>query len=89
MTTRIRTWILLAGLSALLVSVGALIGGPGGLLFFLVLAIGLNLAMYWWSDKLALKLSRAARSPPTSCPPCTKTSVRSASARVCRCHACT
>jgi len=59
MTTRIRTWILLAGLSALLVSVGALIGGPSGLLFFLVLAIGMNLAMFWWSDRLALKLSRA------------------------------
>ena len=59
MSTRIRTWILLAGLSALLVSVGALIGGASGLLFFLVLAIGMNLAMYWWSDKLALKMSRA------------------------------
>jgi heat shock protein HtpX len=59
MSTRIRTWILLAGLSALLVSVGALIGGASGLVFFLVLAIGMNLAMYWWSDKLALKMSRA------------------------------
>jgi heat shock protein HtpX len=59
MSTRIRTWILLAGLSALLVSVGALIGGASGLVFFLVLAIGMNLAMYWWSDRLALKMSRA------------------------------
>ena len=77
MTTRIRTWILLAGLSALLVSVGALIGGPGGLLFFLVLAIGMNLAMYWWSDKLALKMSRARPLGRTSSPPSTTTSARS------------
>jgi heat shock protein HtpX len=59
MTTRIRTWILLAGLSALLVGVGALIGGPSGILVFLLLAIGMNLAMFWWSDRLALKMSRA------------------------------
>ena len=59
MTTRIRTWILLAGLSALLVGVGALIGGPSGILIFLLLAVGMNIAMFWWSDRLALKMSRA------------------------------
>jgi heat shock protein HtpX len=59
MTTRIRTWILLAGLSALLVAVGALVGGASGILLFGLVAIGMNLAMYWWSDRLALKMSRA------------------------------
>jgi heat shock protein HtpX len=59
MTTRIRTWILLAGLSALLVGVGALVGGASGILLFLLLAVAMNLAMYWWSDRLALKMSRA------------------------------
>jgi heat shock protein HtpX len=59
MTTRFRTWILLAGLSALLVAVGALVGGASGILLFGLVAIGMNLAMYWWSDRLALKMSRA------------------------------
>jgi heat shock protein HtpX len=59
MSTRVRTWILLAGLSALLVAVGGLIGGASGVLVFLVIALVMNGAMYWWSDSLALKMSRA------------------------------
>jgi heat shock protein HtpX len=59
MSTRIRTWILLGGLSALLVGVGALVGGAGGVLVFLLLAVAMNLAMFWWSDRLALSMSRA------------------------------
>jgi heat shock protein HtpX len=59
MTTRLRTWILLAGLSALLVGVGALVGGASGVVVFLALALVMNVAMYWWSDRLALRMSRA------------------------------
>jgi heat shock protein HtpX len=59
MTTRIRTWILLAGLSALFVSLGALVGGTSGILLFAGIAIVFNFAMFWFSDRLALKASRA------------------------------
>ena len=59
MTTRMRTWILLAGLSALFVAVGGLVGGTGGIALFLVIAVGFNFAMFWFSDRLALKMSRA------------------------------
>ena len=59
MTTRIRTWILLAGLSALFVSLGALIGGTSGILLFAGIAVAFNFAMFWFSDRLALKASRA------------------------------
>jgi heat shock protein HtpX len=59
MTTRIRTWILLAGLSALFVSLGALVGGTSGLVLFLGIALVFNFAMFWFSDRLALKASRA------------------------------
>ena len=34
MTTRLRTWLLISGLSALLVGFGALVGGTAGLLLF-------------------------------------------------------
>jgi heat shock protein HtpX len=59
MTTRIRTWLLISGLSALLVGFGALIGGTSGIILFAVIAAGFNLVMYWFSAKLALKSSRA------------------------------
>jgi heat shock protein HtpX len=59
MNTRMRTCILLAGLSALFVAVGGLVGGTGGIAAFLVIAIAFNLAMFWFSDRIALKMSRA------------------------------
>lgn len=58
LTTRIRTWLLLAALSALLVGIGALIGG-GALYGFIVMAVLMNLVAYWFSDKFALMASRA------------------------------
>ena len=59
----IRTTLLMAGLGGLLVVIGALIGGAQGATGFLVLALLINLAMYFFSDKIAL---RAARAKPVS-----------------------
>jgi heat shock protein HtpX len=56
--TRLRAWLLIAGLSGLLIAIGAAIGG-GALWLFVLLTVAMNVAMYWWSDKLALKMSRA------------------------------
>ena len=56
----IRTTILLASLTGLLVVIGALIGGPKTAGIFLLIALAINFASYFWSDKLALKMSRAA-----------------------------
>ena len=58
MTTRLRTWLLVAGLTALLVAAGALAGGPF-LYGFVALAVLMNLAGYWFSDRIALAASRA------------------------------
>src|SRR3954470_17171679 len=55
----LRTTILLASLSGLLVVVGALIGGPSTAALFLGFALLINLGSYFFSDKLALKMSRA------------------------------
>ena len=68
MTTRTRTWILLAGLSALFVAFGGLVGGTGGLVVFLVLAVAFNFAMFWFSDRIALKMSRARPLQPGEAP---------------------
>jgi len=56
--TRLRTWALIAGLTGLLVAIGALVGG-GFLYLFVGLAVLMNLAGYFLSDKIALKASRA------------------------------
>jgi len=56
--THIRTWLLIAALTGLLVAIGAAIGG-GALYLFVILAVGMNLAGYWFSDRIALRASRA------------------------------
>lgn len=59
MTTRLRTWILVAGLSALFIGLGGLVGGTGGLVAFLLIAVVFNAVMFWFSDRIALRSSGA------------------------------
>jgi len=65
--TKSRTWLLIAGLTALLVGIGALIGGPF-LYAFAALAVAMNVAGYWFSDRIALKASRAKPVEPGTSP---------------------
>jgi heat shock protein HtpX len=55
----VKTFILLAALTALFVGIGYLIGGPTGMLIALVFAGGMNLVSYWNADKIVLKMYRA------------------------------
>jgi heat shock protein HtpX len=55
----IRTTLLLAALTGLFVVIGALIGGPETALLFLFFGALFNFFAYWFSDKIALKMSRA------------------------------
>ena len=57
-TTRLRTWLLIAALSGLLVGIGFLLGGSFVYLF-LGIAVVMNLFGYFFSDKIALASSRA------------------------------
>ena len=50
----VRTAILLAGMTALFMAVGALIGGTGGMLVALAVAVGTNLFAYWRSGDMVL-----------------------------------
>lgn len=56
--TQTRTWLLVAGLTALLIGIGAAIGG-GALYLFLALAVAMNAIGYWFSDRIALAASHA------------------------------
>jgi heat shock protein HtpX len=55
----LRTTALLGGLAGLFVVIGALIGGPSTALMFLGFALVMNLGVYWFSDRIALKMSGA------------------------------
>lgn len=56
---RLKTLMLLATLTALMVWVGFSLGGQQGLMIALVLAGLMNVVSYWWSDKIALRMHRA------------------------------
>lgn len=58
MTNQLKTILLLGVLSALLVAIGGVIGGPT-LYVFLALAVALNVGGYFYSDTIVLRMSRA------------------------------
>ncbi|HUH23921.1 MAG TPA: protease HtpX, partial [Brevundimonas sp.] len=55
----LKTFSLLAALTALFGVIGLAVGGVTGMAIALVLAGGLNLVGYWNADKMVLKLYRA------------------------------
>jgi heat shock protein HtpX len=55
----LRTTILLAGLTGLFVVIGFAIGGAQTALLFLFFGALLNLGAYWFSDRIALRMSGA------------------------------
>ncbi len=55
----LKTGILFLLLTLLLLLTGYLIGGVGGILFFLVFSVVMNFFGYWYSDKLVLKMAKA------------------------------
>jgi heat shock protein HtpX len=59
LNTQLRTFLLLAGLTGLLVAIGGVLFKGPGLIAFGLIAVVMNFAMYWFSDRMALKMSRA------------------------------
>jgi heat shock protein HtpX len=59
MWNNLKTTILLASLTGLLLAIGQLWAGQRGLMFALVLAAVMNLGSYFFSDKLAIAMSGA------------------------------
>jgi heat shock protein HtpX len=65
MGNKLKTTILLATLSGLLLLAGNVIGGRGGMTIAFVLAILMNFGSYWFSDKIVLRMYRAQEVGPT------------------------
>ncbi len=56
-----KTALLIAALTAVLILLGGLIGGSTGLILMAIVAVGMNFAMYWASGSVALKMAHAVR----------------------------
>ncbi len=52
----VKTGVLLAALTVLLVLIGGALGGQQGMLLALVMAMVMNLGSYWFSDKIVLAM---------------------------------
>lgn len=59
MKNTLKTFILLAGLTGLLLAFGSALGGRNGLMIALIFAGLMNFVGYWFSDKIALSMSGA------------------------------
>ena len=55
----IKTGVLLAAMTAILVSLGALVGGETGLVIAFILALGMNAFSLWNSDRMVLRMHGA------------------------------
>ena len=55
----LKTLLLMVLLAALMMFIGGLIGGKAGLMAMLIMSLGMDAAMYWFSDSIALKSAGA------------------------------
>jgi len=62
--TNVKTVFLLVLLAGLLIGIGYLVAGPTGAIFAFIFALALNIGSYWFSDKLALKVTGAREVTP-------------------------
>lgn len=65
---RLKTIVLLASLTALLMWAGQAIGGAAGLWFALAVAAVMNIGAYWFSDKIVLRMHHAQEVTPLQAP---------------------
>ncbi|WP_319507440.1 zinc metalloprotease HtpX [uncultured Methanolobus sp.] len=59
MKNMLKTTLLLASLTGLLIVVGRLFGGTSGMIIAFLFAIIMNFSAYWYSDKIILKMYHA------------------------------
>jgi heat shock protein HtpX len=65
---RLKVFMLMAGLTALLVVLGGYFGGQQGAILFFVLAALMNFGMYWFSDRVVLRMYHARIIGPNDAP---------------------
>lgn len=68
MTSQLKTMFLLALLSGIIIVLGGLLGGRGGIIIALVLALAMNIGSYWFSDRIVLSMYHARELAPDEAP---------------------
>jgi heat shock protein HtpX len=68
MKNMLKTTVLLATLTGLMVLIGRAIGGPTGMIIAFLFAVIINFGSYWYSDKIVLKMYRAKEVSPAEAP---------------------
>ena len=68
MTSQVKTFLLLALLSGLILFLGRAMGGSTGLMIALVFALVMNVGSYWYSDKIVLRMYKARELSPAEAP---------------------
>jgi heat shock protein HtpX len=68
MSNTLKTTVLLAALTAVLVLIGDVLGGTNGMVLFLGIAIVMNLGSYWFSGDIALRMANAREVSPEEAP---------------------
>ncbi len=68
MASMIRTTLLLAGLTGLMLLIGGAVGGRGGMFLALIFSLIMNFGAYWYSDKIVLRIYHAREVTPAESP---------------------
>ena len=68
MSNTLKSLLLLATLTGLLVVMGRIIGGNVGMILAFGLAVVMNVSAYWFSDQIALRMAGAREVSPEEAP---------------------
>ena len=63
-----KVFVMMAGLTALLAAFGGYFGGQGGAILVFILAAAMNFGMYWFSDRVVLRMYHARIIGPEDAP---------------------
>jgi heat shock protein HtpX len=65
---QLKTVVLLAALTGLLLAIGNLFGGKNGMMLMLIISVAMNFGSYWFSDKIVLRMYGAREVSPQEAP---------------------
>jgi len=68
MLNQLKTFVFLSALTALFLWLGQVLGGQAGMIMALMFAAVMNIGVYWFSDRIVLRMYNAQRMEPSDAP---------------------